>query len=255
MAIEIVRKEEQAYGAFNGGEIIENKPIGFNREGGKLKAFSSLFYWAFAEAKVDSTIGLHPHQGFEIMSFVLNGEIRHYDSAGQTWIPLQAGDVQIIRAGSGISHAEFMAKDAQMFQIWFDPNLNVTMQKAASYDDYKQADFKPTQQSGYVETHMVGAGGPIQMDTAGVQISRIKMEEENATFNWPKSAIHSIYVLSGSVAIGNASIHPNDFFLVKDQDQLELKAAKGTELFRISTPAQLGYMSYQEIMQQQQRRS
>lgn len=250
MAIEIVRKDEQAYGAFNGGEIIENKPIGFNREGGKLKAFSNLFYWAFAEAKVDSTIGLHPHQGFEIMSFVLNGEIRHYDTAGKSWIPLQAGDVQIIRSGSGISHAEFMAKDAQMFQIWFDPNLTVTMQKAASYDDYKQADFQPTQQAGYTETHLVGSGGPIQMDSAGVQISRLKIESASTVFNWSKAAIHSIYVLSGKVELGDEVIHANDFILVKDQEELALKAAIGTELFRVSTPAQLGYMSYQEIMQQ-----
>ena len=68
-----VSKEEQAYGAFNGGEIVENKPIGFNREGGKLKPYSNLFYWANAIANVDSTIGLHPHQGFEIMSFILEG--------------------------------------------------------------------------------------------------------------------------------------------------------------------------------------
>jgi len=33
MSIQIINKESQAYGAFNGGEIVENKPIGFPREG------------------------------------------------------------------------------------------------------------------------------------------------------------------------------------------------------------------------------
>ena len=42
--IQIIPKEEQAYGAFNNGEIVENKPIGFNREGGKLKPYSNIFY-------------------------------------------------------------------------------------------------------------------------------------------------------------------------------------------------------------------
>jgi redox-sensitive bicupin YhaK (pirin superfamily) len=86
-----------------------------------------LFYWAHARAVKDSTIGLHPHQGFEICSFVLKGEIRHYDTKMKEWRPLQAGDVQIIRAGNGISHSEWMGKDAEMFQIWFDPNLQKTI--------------------------------------------------------------------------------------------------------------------------------
>jgi len=250
MSVEIVRKQEQAYGAFNGGDIIENKPIGFDREGGKLKSYSNLFYWAFAEAKVDSTIGLHPHQGFEIMSFVLNGEIRHYDTAGKTWIPLHAGDVQIIRSGSGISHAEFMAEGAQMFQIWFDPNLQRTMQQPASYDDYKSADFQPSQQLGHQETHLVGKNGPIQMEAQGVEISRLTLEQESITLDWSANAIHSIYVLSGRLEFGDQIVEADDFVLVKDQEGLELKGEVGTELFRISTPAKLDYLSYREIMQQ-----
>ena len=40
---------------------------------------SNLFYWAHATATKDSTIGLHPHKGFEILTYVLKGKIRHYD--------------------------------------------------------------------------------------------------------------------------------------------------------------------------------
>ena len=80
MAIEIIPKDQQASGQFNGGQIIENKPIGFPQDGGNVRPYSNLFYWAYAEAVEESTIGLHPHQGFEIMSFVLKGAIRHYDT-------------------------------------------------------------------------------------------------------------------------------------------------------------------------------
>ena len=137
MAVKIISKEQQGSGAFNGGEIIENHPIGFPQNGGEGKPFSSLFYWAHAKAQVDSTIGLHPHQGFEIMSFVLKGHIRHYDTKLKEWRQLEAGDAQIIRAGNGISHAEFMAENSAMFQIWMDPDLTKTMGQPASYDDYK----------------------------------------------------------------------------------------------------------------------
>ncbi len=121
MALEIIPKDQQASGEFNGGQIIENKPIGFPQDGGNIKPYSNLFYWAYAEAVEESTIGLHPHQGFEIMSFVLKGAIRHFDTKLEEWRRLEEGDAQIIRSGNGISHSEHMEKGAAMFQIWIDP--------------------------------------------------------------------------------------------------------------------------------------
>ena len=44
------------------------------------------------------------------MQFCLKGEINHYDTKQDKWIKLQRGDVQIIRAGNGISHAEITRK-------------------------------------------------------------------------------------------------------------------------------------------------
>mgnify|MGYP006264463787 CR=1 FL=1 len=50
MAIKIFKKDNQANGNFNGGEILEKKPIGFLQDGGILKPYSNLFYWAHAWA-------------------------------------------------------------------------------------------------------------------------------------------------------------------------------------------------------------
>ena len=76
MNIQVIKKEDQADGNFNNGEILEKKPIGFPQDGGKIRPYSNLFYWAHAwTPKGKSTIGLHPHQGFEICSFVLEGSI------------------------------------------------------------------------------------------------------------------------------------------------------------------------------------
>ena len=48
MSISIYTKKNQADGNFNYGEILEKKPIGFPQDGGKLKPYSNLFYWAHA---------------------------------------------------------------------------------------------------------------------------------------------------------------------------------------------------------------
>ena len=124
MPIKVFTKENQASGNFNNGQILEKKPIGFPQDGGQLSPYSNLFYWAHAWAPdKDSTIGLHPHRGFEICSFVLKGEIEHYDTLIEKWITLKKGDVQVIKAGKGISHSDKLKSNSEILQIWFDPTI------------------------------------------------------------------------------------------------------------------------------------
>ena len=78
MGISVYEKSDQASGSFNQGEILEKKPIGFPQDGGRLKPYSNIFYWAHAwTPDKKSTIGLHPHRGFEICSFVLKLSLIH----------------------------------------------------------------------------------------------------------------------------------------------------------------------------------
>ena len=72
-------------------------------------------------------LALHPHRGFEICSFVLKGEIEHYDTLLDKWITLSEGDVQVIKAGKGISHSEKLKSGSEIFQIWFDPNIQESL--------------------------------------------------------------------------------------------------------------------------------
>ena len=140
--VDIIRKEAQVDGKFNNGEILEKKPIGFPQDGGISKPYSNIFYWAHAWTPNErSTIGLHPHKGFEICSFILSGSINHYDTKQQRWISLKKDDVQIIRSRGGISHAEELLEKSEIFQIWFDPDISRSLSQEASYDDYKPEDF------------------------------------------------------------------------------------------------------------------
>lgn len=244
MSIQIISQKDQAYGAFNGGEIVENKPIGFPREGGPTKPYSSLFYWANAIAKVDSTIGLHPHQGFEIMSFVLAGTIKHYDSQLKDWKELNSGDVQIIRAGNGISHAEHMNKDSRMFQIWVDPNLNKTMQQSASYNDYKAEEIPSTTEGDVKKLHYAGSKGIMQLDTPNINIEKWALDGVHTIEN--TNLIHSIYVLTDEVGV-NGTVAVKDDFVIIDGDSVTLKGS--CELFVISAAREVGYETYGAMMQ------
>jgi redox-sensitive bicupin YhaK (pirin superfamily) len=248
MSIQIIPIQQQGKGAFNGGEIVENKPIGFPQDKASIGPYSNLFYWAHALALKDSTIGLHPHQGFEICSFVLKGEIRHYDTKMKEWRPLQAGDVQIIRAGSGISHSEWMGQHAEMFQIWFDPNLMKTIEQPATYDDYAAASFPVRNENGVQITTIVGNGSPFEMDTPGVTVQCIHLDNSSFQLQTDPHQINSLYVLEGSPRIHGQEVQPFDFIIAKDLSTLEITASLGASaLFIISAPSQLDYKTYREL--------
>ena len=67
--------------------------------------------------------GRHPHQNMEIITFMLDGVIQHRDSLGNVH-DLTAGNVQLMRAGSGIMHSEMNPsdKEAHLLQIWINSN-------------------------------------------------------------------------------------------------------------------------------------
>jgi redox-sensitive bicupin YhaK (pirin superfamily) len=63
----------------------------------------------------------HPHRDMEIITYVRSGAITHQDSLGNKG-RTAAGDVQVMSAGSGVTHAEFNLEDeaTTLFQIWIE---------------------------------------------------------------------------------------------------------------------------------------
>lgn len=246
MAIEIYTREEQADGQFNGGAILEKKPIGFPQDGGTLRPYSNLFYWAHAWSDEGSTIGEHPHQGFEIMSFVLTGKIEHYDSKLNGWKTLRAGDAQIIRAGNGITHAERLHAGSSIFQIWLDPDLSQTLSVPASYDDYPAHGFPVLDEGEYDLTVFTENKLPMDMVTEDLSIFKLTGKQGQFTLLLEMDMIYSVFVLKGSPDIGGQTIIEGDFFMVSGEEKLDLASALGAELFMIKSPASIPYKTYGE---------
>jgi redox-sensitive bicupin YhaK (pirin superfamily) len=83
--------------------------------------------------------GTHPHDNMEIVSIPLSGDLEHKDSMGNGSV-IKHGEVQVMSAGTGITHSEYNANDdrpVKFFQIWVFPNKeNVTPRY-----DQKKFDF------------------------------------------------------------------------------------------------------------------
>ena len=73
--------------------------------------------------------GTHPHDNMEIITIPLEGDLKHQDNMGNGTV-IKNGDIQVMSAGTGITHSEFNANNdshCKLLQIWLFPNKkNVT---------------------------------------------------------------------------------------------------------------------------------
>jgi redox-sensitive bicupin YhaK (pirin superfamily) len=88
----------------------------------KRMAWGALRVWNDDEIQPRSGFPPHPHADMEIITYVRAGAITHQDSLGNQG-RTEAGDVQVMSAGSGIRHAEYNleAEPTRIFQIWIQP--------------------------------------------------------------------------------------------------------------------------------------
>lgn len=73
--------------------------------------------------KAGTGFDTHPHRDMEIITYVRSGAITHKDSQGNKG-RTEAGDVQVMSAGSGIRHSEhnMESEDTTLYQIWIEPH-------------------------------------------------------------------------------------------------------------------------------------
>lgn len=160
LSISVWTPDRQGTGAFDGGKITEIKPIPFPQERGGSNRIGPLFYWAWASARGDGVIGMHPHQGFEIISYVMEGSVGHTDTAGNNR-RVSAGGIQAMQTGSGISHQEEMHGDrTEFFQVWFEPDMRAALRQRPRYHDFEDHQIpRATLESGVEIKRIVGPGG------------------------------------------------------------------------------------------------
>ena len=243
MSIQLLKAQDQNTGIFDNGKIKERKPIAFPGENPVLQPFSTLFYWAYAWSNHGGLIAEHPHRGFEICTFVLDGSIEHYDSKNQAWLSLAAGDVQIIRSGNGITHAERLNPGGRIFQIWFDPDLQQSLGKPASYDDYRADTFPVAGQNGYKQTTFIGPDAPITMDTP-VQARRIELAKGEHVVALAPDHKAGLFLLDGELNLSGTEMQKGDFALVDQEQNLTINATTDAILFAIEVPDPAPYPTY-----------
>ena len=86
--------------------------------------YPPLIVWNDDQIQPGTGFPMHSHKNMEIITYVRKGAISHEDSLGNRGVT-RAGEIQIMSAGSGITHSERNDEkvETSLFQIWLQPNV------------------------------------------------------------------------------------------------------------------------------------
>ncbi|MES2860349.1 MAG: pirin family protein [Pseudomonadota bacterium] len=119
----IERRPFDSLGGANHGWLNAKHHFSFaNYYDPKRMSWGNLRVWNDDEIAAGAGFPPHPHSDMEIITYVREGAITHEDSLGNKG-RTEAGDVQVMSAGTGIRHAEYNAEPGTttLFQIWIEP--------------------------------------------------------------------------------------------------------------------------------------
>lgn len=173
--------------------------------------------------------GMHPHADFEIMTYVISGELEHTDTMGNKGV-IRAGEVQRMSAGSGLEHAEINPSretPVRLLQIWFFP------ERRGLTPSYEQRSFTREQQRGRLLPVVSGRGaeGALQIhQDVTVCLSTLEAGSRIVHAQEPGRRIY-LFVIDGEVELGSGErLGKGDTARMTGLDRLELAAVQNAEL-------------------------
>lgn len=233
--------------------MIERRP--FDRLGGAdhgwLKAkhhFSFADYrdparmgWGALRVWNDDTIAPqsgfppHPHADMEIITYVREGAISHKDSLGNAG-RTEAGDVQVMSAGSGITHAEYNDEPdtTRIFQIWLLPD------SSGQPPSWGTRPFPRDERAGRFVTLASG----FREDTEALPL-RTDARVLGATLKAGESTEYALaagryaYLVpsTGAIDLNGTKLNARDGAAIRDEHMLRVTALEDAELVLVDTAA------------------
>jgi quercetin 2,3-dioxygenase len=170
----------------------------------------------------------HPHRDMEIITYVREGAITHQDNLGNAG-RTEAGDVQVMSAGTGIAHAEYNKEDVttKIFQIWIQPT------RTGEEPSWGARPFPKGDRAGQFVVLASGLAGdddalPIRTD-ARVVGATLKAGE---TAEYPIGRKRRAYLVpaTGAVEIDGVTVNARDGAAIRDEDVIRVRAIADSEL-------------------------
>ncbi|VFU09411.1 Pirin-like protein CC_1473 [Methylocella tundrae] len=194
----------------------------------KRMGVGALRVWNDDEIAPNTGFPPHPHSDMEIITYVREGAITHKDNLGNQG-RTEAGDVQVMSAGTGIRHSEYNLepKSTKIFQIWIEPT------RPGGAPSWGAKPFPKTSRDGRLVTLASGFAGdgdalPIRAD-ARVLGATLKAGE---TIEYPLGAERVGYLVpaTGSVDVNGVRLEARDGGAIQHEAALKITALEDAEI-------------------------
>jgi len=186
----------------------------------------------------------HPHRGFETVSYMLSGRMRHRDSAGHEGLVTDGG-VQWMTAGRGVIHSEIPQQtEGRMegFQLWLNLHSSEKM-GAPWYRDIQAPDLPKVTTAEGVQVTVIageshGTAGAVQREKTQPLYLDVHMPA-GSHFDQPLPATHNafIYVYRGEVQVGDKTVPAQRMAILAneaDSDGVTLTASADAKFLLIA---------------------
>jgi len=188
----------------------------------------SLRVWNDDEIAPNTGFPAHPHANMEIITYVREGAITHQDSLGNQG-RTEAGDVQVMSAGSGIRHAEYNLEPGKtrIFQIWIEPT------QQGGQPCWGAKPFPKGDRSGSFVTLASGFASdadalPIRAD-ARVLGTALKTGE-SVEYTLGRDRKGYLVAAVGRVTVNGVEAHARDGVAIADEATVKVTALEDSEL-------------------------
>jgi redox-sensitive bicupin YhaK (pirin superfamily) len=190
--------------------------------------WGALRVWNDDEIAAQGGFPPHPHADMEIITYVRNGAITHQDSMGNKG-RTEAGDVQVMSAGSGVRHSEYNLEDetTRIFQIWIMPGSR------GGTPSWGAKPFPKSDRSGRFVTLASGRAGDddalaIRAD-ARVLGATLKAGERITLTLDPSRHVYLVPA-TGAVELGGTRINARDGAAITDETSLDIVGLEDAEI-------------------------
>jgi redox-sensitive bicupin YhaK (pirin superfamily) len=177
----------------------------------------------------------HPHRGFETVTYILAGRMRHQDNKGHGGV-IETGGVQWMTAGRGILHSEMPEQENGLmwgFQLWVNLPAAEKM-RTPRYQEFKASEIPERAPAPGVRLRIIageigGVGGPVK----GIAVEPIMLDVKlapGAGWTAPAPADHTVfaYVYEGSAEIAGQSVPRGNLAVLGDGGKVALGGAGET---------------------------
>ena len=181
--------------------------------------------------------GKHPHKNMEIITIVQSGALKHEDSMGNKGV-IEAGDIQVMSAGSGIEHSEVNASTQNsltLFQLW------IHSQRQDVTPRYEQKKIAPLLTDNTFTTIVKPKQEALKDDIwihqqAYISIGNFSNETQtNYSMQQSQNGVY-IMVIEGSIVVADQTLQHRDAIGLWNTQSVDISITKNSKVLIVEVP-------------------